>query len=313
MKGIKLISFLILGLILIAPACDSSSDDDEGEAGSGGGEAGSGGSSVTGGSGGLPYYAGSGGESGAGGAGTGGEAGTPAGGTGGATGGTGGGPGGTIREGQRCSLNAECQSGLTCVNFGQDVDGSSVDICARVCADTPDCNEKEECLIVNPENPRSDKVCFLMEEEEFGRCGLGQTTDCAAPMQCILFDEDQLLGLCFTICCTDTCSPTDAEAVGAVDCQANQVCLSGIISSTQYPFVGVCGTAAERGESCDIISGIGCTEGNECAPVDQEDIQNPTPPVDLACRQQCSEDDQTCDEGTCTKFTQDTNSYWLCY
>jgi hypothetical protein len=264
-----------------ASDCDKCEECDCSAAGSGG----AGGNGAEGGNGGSGEKGGAGGTGGAAGE----VAGSPAAGSGGEAAGQGGEagvPAGTVLEGDMCTQDSDCWTGLglSCVV----VEAGFYPICARACDTDTDCDQDlgEECITAGRGGGR---FCSLREEHEYQPCGALYTTHCSDSMECVWLDP-VYVGICYVYC--------DLATDGTDQCRSDQVCAAGIVvpsvpgsSETR----GVCGTTAGRGERCDILSGVGCEIEDVC-------LGDLSTPDSFACYQICSATDSTCDEGTCTQY-----------
>ena len=301
MKNLIRIGAISLAAMVLTVGCGGGDDDDDdgsGEAGSGGSSQAGNGDSGGGSGGSIPYYdSGAGGESGSSGA-----AGTE-GGSGGVTGGAGGGAGttaGTRREGETCLTADECRGGLICASTGVLSDS----ICARGCADATTCEQGEVCESVGR---GGDKFCMLIEENAYKLCGISYTIACAEPMACLELEASLNFSLCFTICCQSECDPAHVAELNAVACPIDQVC-TDIVTFPAFANIGVCGQVKARGEPCDLIRGIVCASGDICSP---DDVGSPG--GSFSCRQLCSQDNTTCEIGTCIQAVPGDDTSWICY
>ena len=195
---------------------------------------------------------------------------------------------GDLVEGAPCLTTAECEDGLACVESGF----ANFGVCARSCASDDDCGG-ETCVSIS--GAPADAHCINLINEEFELCGVIDTSNCApaAGLTC-LYLPDVPYGVCTTLCSSggdDAGAPNDA-------CDADQFCRGGIVSTNQPGQEdGICGAHASRGETCGIFEGAFCDPGDVCAPASLP----VTDDTEFVCRQDCTEDPDSCADGTtCT-------------
>lgn len=212
----------LVGLALGSMLFACSSDDDKKP--SGGGEAGAAGSAL---------------------AGRGGSSGSKAGAGGAAA------NNGTQEEAQLCNTNADCVSGLTCVNFGslQDDTGrtAKINVCARHCTESMPCKADEECHTES--GKPEDAACVSAKAEILTECNV--VHDCADNLTCILTSLDQNTGE-LTGTCVQPCM------LAKPDCPTDLSCVDSLKDGT----TGICSKTANRGEKCDV--GLECKMGDLC-------------------------------------------------
>lgn len=249
------------------------------------------------------------------------DAGTPKGGSGGKSAGSSGLSGGTDGgttigpaepgdEGWPCQFTSgECKTGFTCVeNIFADQNGKALGVCARHCQMqmTPsDCEDGEECFSYTGND--TDAHCVNLVTDEYGVCGVGDTSVCDKKRSCLYFPNSPF-GVCVDICAVSGGTAGDAgadEDGGTVLPQqdagspttmctgAGETCVDGVLSDPQSG-EGVCGFVVDRGAECGLDVGKYCNPGDICAPEDPNDLMNSTP----RCFENCS-DTGTCKKGNC--------------
>lgn len=201
-------------------------------------------------------------------------------------------------EGAPCNTVADCGQDFSCV-----ANIFNVGVCARPCTSAMDCNtdEFERCLTYT--QFEADAHCVNDVEEEYGLCGVADTSICAGNRECLYF-PDLPLGVCVDLCPlaggdgADGGDDSDGGLpTGLINCDSEQTCLDILANAAG---AGVCGTVVDRGAECGLDVGLYCEEGDLCRRQDPENFDEA--PV---CRQDCSATLE-CDEGDCTRLDLDT-------
>ena len=202
-------------------------------------------------------------------------------------------------EGFPCRAAGDCNSGLACVlNIFVDQSGRDIGVCARSCENDPDCNTDEVCFGYT--NASADRHCVNVVNDEYGLCGVGDTSICRSDRSCLYF-PDSAVGVCIDTCAVNGGDESDggtedagtsAIPQGAVMCQSGETCIDGVLASPMDN-EGVCGTLVRRGGECGLEMGKYCDEGDICAPEDPSDLSS-TP----RCFEDCTSSG-TCESGDC--------------
>jgi hypothetical protein len=240
------------------------------------------------------------------------DASTPAGGSGGLSGGgvDGGiGPDAPGDEGWPCQFQkGECNTGFICVeNIFADQNGQAIGVCARECkqGSTADCRSGEMCFSYTGND--ADAHCVNLVADEYGVCGVGDTSVCDKKRSCLYFPNSPF-GVCVDICSVaggeadagaDDDGGVSQQGTGgsggssdAVTCRSGETCVDGVLSDPMSS-EGVCGVVVERGGECGIDVGKYCNPGDICAPEDPDDLMS-TP----RCFENCG-DTGMCKQGQC--------------
>ena len=208
-------------------------------------------------------------------------------------GGSGGGSGQGDEEGSEgwpCTSAKPCLEGLICAGSPITIDGIPIGVCGMACQGDMQCSGGS-CITYT--GAAADAHCANIVDEEFGLCGVADTSLCSDDKTC-LYLPGAPVGVCVTLCGLDGAPAGDEDAgVGEPvlgGCAAEQACIPDIVTSGE----GVCGTIVERGEECGVDIGMFCSAGDICAFEDPTD-ENST----LRCFQDCSTTETPCEEGTC--------------
>jgi hypothetical protein len=211
-------------------------------------------------------------------------------------------------EGWPCMFkDGDCNKGFTCVeNIFADQTGKPIGVCARHCQPDmmpSDCEDGEECFSYT--NKDADAHCVSLVTDEYGVCGVGDTSVCDKKRSCLYFPNSPF-GVCVDICSVsggagDAGADEDGGAVAqqpagspTTMCTATgETCVDGVLSEPQSG-EGVCGFLVDRGAECGLDVGKYCNSGDICAPEDPNDLMNSTP----RCFENCS-DTGTCKKGNC--------------
>jgi|GEM_PF-6460922 len=194
---------------------------------------------------------------------------------------------GKDKEGVECESNADCASGLSCLEADGQV--TALKVCARSCKSGSDCEDNESCLTLTKDP--ADSLCWNTAGEAFAPCGPAHTALC---------DEDKNLG-CLRIedkdlsiaagVCLSPCKLGEDNA-----CSDGLACLD-IIDDDD---AGLCTKTIERGELCDEPQGKFCEPGNLCLDDGSE----------WRCYQDCSGSSSSCDDDKeCKELEQGDGAY----
>ncbi len=218
-------------------------------------------------------------------------------------------------EGDPCDLTGQssglpaCRGKLKCVESV-----FTLGVCGRSCKTNTDCGNADE-VCYSYSGQAKDGHCVNLIKDEYGRCGVGDTSIC--DQRSCLYLPNQPVGVCIDTCALDG-SPVaagdggvDASAdedagqdptagasglgapAGAVECPSSESCVDNVLADAMLN-EGVCGTVVGRGDECGIEQGIYCPSGDICAPEDPNDLSSK-----LRCFQDCSSTGSKCDKGKC--------------
>lgn len=211
-------------------------------------------------------------------------------------------------EGWPCQfMSGQCKSGFACVeNIFADQNQKAIGVCARHCQMDmmpSDCEDGEMCFSYTGND--ADAHCVNLVADEYGVCGVGDTSVCDKKRSCLYFPNSPF-GVCVDICAVsasagDAGAEDDAGVVvqqgsggsNTVMCSGSETCVDGVLADATSG-EGVCGTVVDQGAECGIDVGKFCKTGDICAPEDPNDLMSSTP----RCFENCG-DTGMCKKGNC--------------